>query len=63
MERFLFVDGYPLSGQKLVFHLRRALDSYGIDSSGYVGHSFRVGAATAAALAGLEDSAIRTLGR
>ena len=33
------------------------------DSSGYAGHSCRVGMATAAALAWLEDSAIRTLGR
>ena len=60
---FLFVDGSPLSRQKLVFHLRRALDSHSIDLSSYVGHSFRVDTATAAALARLEDSAIRSLGR
>ncbi|KAL5502412.1 hypothetical protein EMCRGX_G009182 [Ephydatia muelleri] len=33
------------------------------DGSPYAGHSFRIGAATAAAIAGVEDSTIQTLGR
>ena len=40
-----------------------ALKTIGLDPSKYAGHSFRVGAATTAAAAGLEDSTIKTLGR
>ena len=43
--------------------LCKALRASGMDVSGYSGHSFRIGAATAAAAADLEDSLIKTLGR
>ena len=60
---FLFQNGSPLSKVKLMQHLREALGAAGVDTSGLRGHSFRIGAATAAAAAGLEDSLIQTLGR
>ncbi len=60
---FVFQSGAPLTRQLLVAKLRSALRSKGIDQSKYCGHSFRIGAATAAAAAGIEDSSIQMLGR
>ena len=60
---FVFNDGHPLTRDRFVSALQRALADAGIDSSLYAGHSFRVGAATTAALQGLQDSLIKTLGR
>ena len=60
---FLFQNGTPLTRATLVVHLRTALAHAGIHPSGYSGHSFRIGAATAAAQAGYSDSFIQTLGR
>ena len=60
---FLLQSGKPLSRTVLVSAVRQTLLSMGVDVSGYNGHSFRVGAATAAAQAGLSDSAIQQLGR
>lgn len=60
---FLFKDGRLLTRDRFVSALRRALVESGINPSLYAGHSFRVGAATTAALRGLQDSLIKTLGR
>ena len=60
---FIFSDGSPLSRPRLITELRQALHQAGIDDSRYSGHSFRIGAATAAAQAGLSDSTIKMLGR
>ena len=60
---FLFQDGSPLSRQRLISQVNSALAQKGISTTGILGHSFRIGAATAAARAGLEDSLIQTLGR
>ena len=60
---FLFEDGATLSRQRLVHSLHQALSMAGIDDSRYSGHSFRIGAATTAAKAGVSDSLIQTLGR
>ena len=60
---FIFQDGTPLSRPSLVSHLRDALQSIGLDAAKFSGHSFRIGAASAAARAGFSDSFIKTLGR
>ena len=52
-----------LTRERLVAAMRTALDSAGVESRKYVGHSFRIGAATTAARCGLPDSLIKTLGR
>ena len=43
--------------------MRAALSQAGVDTAGYSGHSFRIGAASTAARAGFNDSFIQTLGR
>ena len=60
---FRFEDGRALTRRCLVEELRRGLRELGIDHTGYSGHSFRIGAATAAHAAEIEDSTIRMLGR
>ena len=60
---FQFSDGRFLSRDRLVISLKRVLSEAGIDTSRFNGHSFRIGAATSAARAGLEDSLIKTMGR
>ena len=60
---FHLASGAPLSREVLVRRLRAALGACGIEAEKYAGHSFRIGAATTAALAGVEDSLIKTLGR
>ena len=60
---FHFATGSPLSRELLVKHVRVALAQTEVDVGKYSGHSFRIGAATTAAAAGLEDSLIKTLGR
>ena len=60
---FMYRDGSPLTRDKLVTAVRKALTKAGLDHSGYSGHSFRIGAATSAARAGLSDPLIKMLGR
>lgn len=63
---FTFRDGSCLSRQRLVSEVRVALQSQGVDPaylSAVSGHSFRIGAATAAAHVRMEDSLIQMLGR
>ena len=59
---FMFDDGRLLTRDRFVSAMRTALTNGDIDPSQYAGHSFRVGAATTAALQGLQDSLIKTLG-
>ena len=60
---FVFQNGNPLTRQALVNRIREALASVGMDPTRYSGHSFRIGAATTAAAAGVEDATIKILGR
>ena len=60
---FLLQEKNPLLKQRFIAELRSALEAIGMDPLLYAGHSFRIGAATAASQAGLPDSAIQTLGR
>ena len=50
---FLYSDGHYLTREKLVLALRQVLSSANIDMSHFSGHSFRIGAATTAARAGV----------
>ena len=60
---FQFADGRVLTRVRLVSALHVALQEAGIDDSRFSGHSFRIGAATTAALQGVPDSLIKTMGR
>ena len=59
---FIYKDGTPLTRERLVA-VRHALERLGHVASQYSGHSFRIGAATTAAQAGLEDSVVKMMGR
>ena len=56
-------DGNPLRKSKFISLVRLALASQGVADKGYSGHSFRIGAATSAAMQGISDSNIKLLGR
>ncbi len=60
---FTWADGSPLSQPQFVRAIRVVLDSSGMEANKYAGHSFRIGAATTAARAGLPAYLIKTLGR
>lgn len=60
---FVFHDNTFLSRARLVTHMRETLSQAGIQTAHFSGHSFRIGAASAAARAGCNDSLIQTLGR
>ena len=51
---FVFTDGTPLSCTRLVVAVRGALQSRGVEAEDFNGHSFRIGATTAA-VGGLSD--------
>ena len=56
-------DGRPLSKPTFIKWVQKALAKLGYDEKGYAGHSFRVGAASTAAMVGIQDSTIKALGR
>ena len=60
---FLTHENIPLSKGMFASEMRKALSICGIEQGAYLGHTFRIGAATAAAQAELSDSLIQILGR
>ncbi len=56
-------DGGSLTRRGFVVEVRKALGESGIPESGISGHSFRIGAATAAAAGGASDDEVKALGR
>ena len=60
---FRFKSGSPLTKSLFTKHIRAALQELDLPFQDFAGHSFRIGAATAAAKSGIEDSTIKTLGR
>ncbi len=53
----------PVTKPWFMEQLRDILSAFGLPPQEYAGHSFRIGAATIAALMGVEDSTIQTLGK
>lgn len=60
---FVLQSGDTLTRSYLVTQLQAALRKAGLNNTLFNGHSFRIGIATMAAMQGLEDSLIQTLGR
>ena len=60
---FLDVQRQPLLKARFVARIRGIIEEAGYPAQQFAGHSFRIGTATAAAQAGIEDSKIQALGR
>ena len=60
---FLTTSKVPATKQYFTGQLREVLRTLGLPDDQYAGHSFRIGAATSAACAGVQDSTIQILGR
>ena len=60
---FLDTSRKVLTKQRFVERIRELLTTIGLPQHNFAGHIFRIGAATTAAAAGIEDSTIQTLGR
>lgn len=60
---FITSDHNPLTRSRFIARLHKALLDAGLQPHGYSGHSFRRGAASAAAAAGFLDHEIQQLGR
>ena len=60
---FIWEDMSPLSRDQFVHKVKAALQAANVNSESYSGHSFRIGAATTAAAAGVPADTIKMLGR
>ena len=59
---FLGSQAHPIAKTYFIRELRKVISALGLSQGQFVGHSFRIGAATSAAMAGVEDSTIQLLG-
>ena len=60
---FYFANGDYLTKENFIKLVREAHNTLGYVSSSFAGHSFRIGAATTAAEAGIDEATIKALGR
>ena len=60
---FTITLSQPVTKSWFVAQFRAILSAVGLPQFEYAGHSFHIGAATTAALVGMEDSTIQALGR
>ena len=60
---FCLETGPPLQRRSFTAQVQQALSASGVDGSLFNGHSFRLGAATSASIAGVSESIIKRLGR
>lgn len=60
---FVFKDRTPVSRTFFASYLRQCVTYVGLDGARYKGHSFRIGAATAAYSQGMSDARIKQMGR
>ena len=60
---FLNSSHHTIAKPYFIAQIREILTSIGLPQHDFAGHSFRIGAATTAAAAGIEDSMIQSLGR
>ena len=66
ITRFIFFrhfGGEPLTSQHFSYKLKECIRLLGLPSSNCSSHSFRIGAATSAAMAGMSDEQIKNMGR
>ena len=60
---FSFMDDSILSCQFFAYQLKLSLKWAGLSKQNYKSHSFRIGAATTAAVAGVSEEKIQQMGR
>ena len=60
---FMFPGGAPVSKSFFSVQLKKSLTWAGLPHGSYKGHSFRIGAATTAAMRGMSDEEIQRMGR
>jgi len=60
---FRFFGGDPLTSQRFSRTLRKSVKALGLPPEHFSSHSFRIGAATSAAMCGVSEEQIKNMGR